>query len=262
MADPIVTLTTDFGAASPYVAAMKGVILGINPAARIVDLSHQVPPQDIRYVDWFLAATIPCFPGGVIHIVVVDPGVGTERALLYVEVDGQRLLLPDNGCWTTLARAAAPNVRRLTETRFWRQPISATFHGRDILAPVAAHLSLGAPPASLGPIVSEWTTLDLPPARTGANCVMGEVMFVDPFGNLISNIPGAMVPSPPDLLRVGKKSFRRKFRWVRTYAEAEPGQLVALVSSCGNVELAVVEGSAAQRVKASVGTDVTIGWAR
>src|SRR5437016_4606392 len=108
MLEPIITLTTDFGEESPYAAAMKGVILGINPSARLLDLSHQIPPQDIRYTSFFLAAAIPYFPPGVLHLIVVDPGVGTERDLLYVEVHGHRLLVPDNGCWTELARGAQP----------------------------------------------------------------------------------------------------------------------------------------------------------
>src|SRR5437879_6459183 len=162
MADSIITLTTDFGEGSSYVAAMKGVILAINPAARIVDLSHQIPPQDLRYTAFFIASAIPYFPRGAIHVVVVDPGVGTQRAILYVEVNGQRLLVPDNGCWTTLAGDASPRAIRLTESDYWRQPVSATFHGRDIFAPVAAHLSLGAEATSLGTPVGDWTRLEVP----------------------------------------------------------------------------------------------------
>src|SRR5258708_2611532 len=145
MHDPIITLTTDFGEDSPYVAAMKGGILGINSCARLLDLSHQIPPQDVRHASFFLAAAIPYFPSDVLHVIVVDPGVGTDRALLYVVVQGHRLLVPDNGCWTELERGAIgpPKVLRLAEQRYWRQEVSATFHGRDILAPVAGHLSLG-----------------------------------------------------------------------------------------------------------------------
>jgi S-adenosylmethionine hydrolase len=260
MADPLVTLTTDFGQTSPYVAAMKGVILGINPAARILDLSHQLPPQDLRHTDYFLTGAIPYFPPGVIHVVVVDPGVGTERNLLYVEVGGHQLLLPDNGCWTLLARqvGATPLVRRLSERRFWREPVSNTFHGRDILAPVAGHLSLGIEPALLGPVVTEWQSLEMPQPHVGCNSITGEVFMVDDFGNLITNIPAKMVAQPPDVLLVNKQS--KAFRWVRTYGEAKPGQLVALISSSGYVELAVAQGSAAQQLKARQGTEVTIGW--
>src|SRR5437588_7383498 len=117
MPDPIITLTTDFGENSPYVAAMKGVILSLNPSARLVDLSHQVPPQDVRHAAYFLATALPYFPPKGLHVIVVDPGVGSERALLYVEVDRHRLLVPDNGCWTDLARltTAMPRVLRLAE---------------------------------------------------------------------------------------------------------------------------------------------------
>src|SRR5947209_5906970 len=130
MADPIVTLTTDFGADSPYVAAMKGVILDINPEARLVDLSHQIPAQDVRYAGFFVAEVVPYFPPQAIHLVVVDPGVGTERGLLYLEAAEHRLLLPDNGTITFLAaRRPVRRARRLTDRRHWRASVSATFHG-------------------------------------------------------------------------------------------------------------------------------------
>src|SRR5689334_23663128 len=148
----LVTLTTDFGGGSSYVAAMKGALLTVNPAARLVDLSHDLPPQDLVATAYFLADALPWFPTGTIHVVVVDPGVGTERHLLCVEWRGQHLLVPDNGCWTALiADNERPTVHRLAERRFWRPEVSATFHGRDILAPVAGHLSLGVAPADLGP---------------------------------------------------------------------------------------------------------------
>ena len=263
MPDPLITLTTDFGEESPYVAAMKGVILGVNPAARPLDLTHQVPPQDVRYAAFFLAGAVPYFPAGTLHVVVVDPGVGSERAVLYVEAEGQRLLAPDNGCWTSLLKpgSPAPRVIRLTEPRYWRHPVSATFHGRDIFAPVAAHLSLGVDPADLGPGVTEWVCLpEPPPPRPGVNSLTGEVVFVDHFGNLITNIP-AQDLQPPDRLVVGNQS-RKAFRWVRTYAEANPGTLVALISSNGMLEVAVVQGSASRKLKARVGTPVTVGWTR
>src|SRR5262245_12352289 len=129
MAALLVTLTTDFGEASPYVAAMKGVVLGVNPDVRLLDLSHAIGPQDVRHAAFFLAGAVPFFPPGVIHVVVIDPGVGTERPILYAEVGGHRLLVPDNGCWTLLADqlGVRPAVRRLEERRFWRPAVSATF---------------------------------------------------------------------------------------------------------------------------------------
>jgi S-adenosylmethionine hydrolase len=264
--DPLITLTTDFGGDSPYVAAMKGVVLGINPRARLVDLSHQVPPQDVRYAAFFLAASIPFFPVEAIHVVVVDPGVGSERALLYIEIEGRRVLAPDNGCWTSLLGDGSGPARiiRLAEPRYWRQPVSSTFHGRDILAPVAGHLSIGVDPALLGPPASDWVRLAWPQVRAVMDGLAGEVIFVDHFGNLISNIPGASIRNAPDILMIGKKSFRRGrgFQWVSCYAAAKPGTVVALISSQGLVEVAVVQGSAAAKLKVQVGTPVTIGWSK
>jgi S-adenosylmethionine hydrolase len=262
MPHPIITLTTDFGEESPYVAAMKGVILGVNPEARLLDLCHQIRPQDIRHAAFFLAEAVPYFPSDTVHVVVVDPGVGSERALLYVEVGGQRLLAPDNGCWTWLTRnkTAPTRVIRLAEARFWRQPVSATFHGREILAPVAGHLSRGVEPTELGPQVSEWVSLESPEPSLGKKMARGEVVFADHFGNLITNIPAEAISGEPGILKVGKKKFRRGFRWVRTYADAKPGTLVALISSGGTMEVAIVQGNAAKKLRAGFGTPIAIGW--
>jgi S-adenosylmethionine hydrolase len=263
MAEPIVTLTTDFGVASPYVAVMKGVLLSINPRVRLVDLTHQIPPQNVRFTAFFLGAAVRYFPAGTIHLVVVDPGVGTERALLCVTIGGQILVAPDNGCWTSLETAlGTPSVYRLENQRFRREPVSATFHGRDILAPAAAHLSLGCRPEEFGPQVESWIGLDMPQARDGINSIAGEIVFVDEFGNLITNIPAERLRQTPDVLMVGKHSFKKKFRWVRTYGEAAPGTLVALIGSNKHMEIAVVQGSAAARLKADVGTPVVVGWAQ
>ncbi len=256
MPAPLVTLTTDFGETSPYVAAVKGVLLTVNPDVRLLDLSHSIGPQDVRHAAFFLAGAVPYFPPGVIHVVVVDPGVGTERPILYVEVGGHRLLVPDNGCWTVLAEqlGGAAVVRRLEERRFWRSAVSATFHGRDIFAPVAGHLSLGVSPEELGPVVTEWVRHEAPrPVRTEAGWE-GEVIFVDGFGNLISNLPGAEAAGGGTVWL----GDRRVTRWVRTYGEAEPGTAVALVSSAGLVEVAVVGGSAANQLHAGVGARVAV----
>jgi S-adenosylmethionine hydrolase len=259
MADPLVTLTTDFGTASPYVAAMKGVLLAVNPAVRLVDLSHDIPPQNVRHAAFFLASALPYFPADTLHVVVVDPGVGSERVILYVETAGQRLLVPDNGCWTLLEEPR--RVLRVAEPRFWRSTVSSTFHGRDIFAPVAAHLARGVNPEQLGPAVSEWVRLEMRPPVPGMNSLTGEIVFIDHFGNLITNIPAARLQTP-NVLTVGRHTFRRRFRWVRTYAEAEPGTLVALASSTDLLEVAVVQGNAAHRLQATIGTPVTVGWTR
>ena len=149
---PIITLTTDFGTGSPYVAAMKGVILSINPAATIVDISHAVPAQDIARGALVLEDTTPWFPADTIHVAVVDPGVGTERAILYARIGPQQYIAPDNGLLSRLMARTPPSlVLRLTEREYWLPEVSHTFHGRDIMAPVAARLSLGLDPAAARP---------------------------------------------------------------------------------------------------------------
>jgi S-adenosyl-L-methionine hydrolase (adenosine-forming) len=253
MAAPLVTLTTDFGEASPYVAAMKGVLLSINPDVGLLDLSHAIGPQDVRHAAFFLTETIPYFPPGVFHVVVVDPGVGSSRAVLHVGLGEHQLLVPDNGCWTPLADhlGVPPIVRHVEERRFWRTTVSATFHGRDIFAPVAAHLSLGIKPAELGPETTDWIRLPRVAPTQNEHGWEGEIIFVDSFGNLISNIPG------PEAAAVGGTVWlndRRANRWVRSYAEAEAGTAVVLVSSSGFLEVAIVQGNAAQRFQAGVGT--------
>jgi hypothetical protein len=260
MRDAQVTLTTDFGEGSSYVAALKGVLLSINPAARLVDLSHRVPPQDLRHAAFFLADCLPYFPPASIHVVVVDPGVGTDRALLHVEAGGHQLLAPDNGCWTLAADrlGGVTRARRLSEPRFWRQPVSATFHGRDILAPVAARLSLGLAADELGPLVSDWVRLPLPVPTLTDERLSGEVVFVDPFGNLLTNIPASALASftgAPLRVHVGPHSVTR---FVRTYGDAEPGAVVALASSSGRLEVAVAQGNAARALGLGVGAPVEI----
>src|SRR2546421_5035418 len=150
MADPLVTLTTDFGNDSTYVAAMKGALLGVNPAARILDLSHSLPPQGLRATSVFLSEALPWFPPGTTHVVVVDPGVGTQRAILCVEWAGSRIIVPDNGCWTALLRPGDPDpvVYRLAEPRYWRAAVSFTLHPRDIMAPAAGHPRPGGGPSA------------------------------------------------------------------------------------------------------------------
>src|SRR5437867_1810116 len=262
--EPLITLTTDFGGESPYVGAMKGVILGLNPRAHIIDLSHHIPPQEILFTAFFLQSSIPYFPSEAIHVVVVDPGVGTDRALLYVEVEGHRLLAPDNGCWTGLIGvgqtllSGKPTVFRLTERRFWRPTLSSTFHGRDILAPVAGHLSLGEDPRNLGPLVDDWVRLEMNPPVIESDRLVGEVIFIDHFGNLITNIPGsefARLGNQRVQIMVGDQHVHHH---VRAYGEAEKGTLVALVSSSDLMEVAMSGGSAQKKLGAHVGTPVTI----
>jgi S-adenosylmethionine hydrolase len=260
MSDSLITLTTDFGQASPYVGALKGVILGVNPCVRILDLTHDIPAQDVRAAAFFLVSAIPYFPAGPIHVVVVDPGVGTDRALLYVEAAQHRLLAPDNGCWTELARHldAPPRVIRLSEPGYWRQPLSATFHGRDVMAPVAAWLSLNLDPDRLGPRITDWVELRTPAPELKPDYLKGEVISVDGFGNLITNIPGqalAGLPTSKLYVSVGNHHVSQV---VRAYGDAPPGTLIALVSSGGTLEVAVTQGNAARQLGVGVGERVEV----
>jgi S-adenosyl-L-methionine hydrolase (adenosine-forming) len=260
MRAPLITLTTDFGTASPYVAAMKGALLAVNPHVQLVELSHSLPPQDLRFCSYFLRASVPYFPEGALHVVVVDPGVGTDRAILFVDLGPQRLLVPDNGCWTELGRtlAVAPAVVNLTNRRYWRTEVSPTFHGRDIFAPVAGHLSLGVLPHQLGPQATSWVDLALPAPRLAPELLAGEVLFVDDFGNLLTNLPGDIYLHARERIHEIQVGDQIVTRQVRTYSEASPGEVVVLVSSAGTVEVAEVKGSAARRLGAHTGTSVNI----
>jgi S-adenosylmethionine hydrolase len=260
VADTLVTLTTDFGQGSCYVAGLKGAILQVNPAARLLDLSHAIPPQDLLFASFFLRAAVPFFPVGTLHLIVVDPGVGTDRAILYVELGGQRLLVPDNGCWTFVCEdlGAPTRVLRLSEQRYWRPQVSSTFHGRDIFAPTAGHLSLGLDPNKLGTIAPDWVELPIPRPRLAPTLLQGEVVYIDAFGNLLSNIPGQAfrkLAGPTVEVWAGDT---RVPRIVRTYGDGEHGALVALVSSLDTLEIAVCRGSAAQCLGATVGISVTV----
>ena len=254
----LITLTTDFGESSPYVACMKGVILSITPSTSIFDLSHQIPPQDLRHAAYFIATAIPYFPSRSIHVVVVDPGVGMDRAILLAKLEAQYVLVPDNGVATLLFDRHPPTkIWKLTETRFWRGSISDTFHGRDIFAPVAGNLALERRPERFGEAVTTWVRLPGQPFLAEGNRIVGSIQFVDHFGNLITNIPSRALSKAPARLGIAGQTVE-DVNWVRTYGEAAAGNLIGLKSSDGFVEIAVVHGSAADRLSLGAGTSVEI----
>lgn len=260
--DPLVTLTTDFGASSPYVAAIKGVLLSGCPRARIVDITHAIPPQNVRLGALALEETTPYFPAGTLHVAVVDPGVGTDRALIYAEIGPQRYLAPDNGLLGSLARRTPPaRLIRLAEREFWRPEVSATFHGRDILAPVAARLAAGLDPARLGPPHAALVALDDEMVRSGPGRIEGVVRAVDSFGNLITNVEQRHLAAAPidERLRV-RCGPHETFGLFRTYADQPPLTLMALVGSSGYLELAVVNDSAAGMLGLGIGARVRVDW--
>ncbi len=257
---PLITLTTDFGTGSPYVAVMKGVILSLNPAATVVDITHDVPAQDVRFAAVVLDDVADRFPAGTIHVVVVDPGVGTDRALVFARIGRQCFLAPDNGVLSRLARRSPPSkIVRLTEPDYWLHPVSATFHGRDILAPVAARLSLGIDPDHLGVPMDRLVLLDWPEVRQTPGRIEGSVLVVDSFGNLITDITAELLGDVR--MAAGARVFCRRHLVQgisRTYGDACAGAMVALVGSSGRLELAVVGGSAAATLQAQPGDQVLV----
>jgi len=258
----IITLTTDFGVGSPYVAAMKGVILSINPDVRLVDICHSIAPQEVFEAAQVLADTAPFFPSGTIHLAVVDPGVGTSRAIVYAELGSQRYVGPDNGLLGRLAERESPSkIIRVTSERFFRAKVSPTFHGRDIMAPVAAHLSLGLLPEELGPPHESLGKLDWPGAARVANRIEGQVVAVDSFGNLVTNISREMLAEAPTDASVAILCEGHETRGIfSTYAEQPAMTLIALVGSNDQMELAIVDDSAAAMLGAGVGAMVEVCW--
>ncbi len=258
MLDPIVTLTTDFGTRDPYVAAMKGVILAGCPGARVVDLSHEIAPQDVVEGALFLAGAVPFFPPGTVHVAVVDPGVGSARRPIAAAAGGQTVVCPDNGLLTVLARDHPVDAAHAIESRgFTRDEVSATFHGRDVFAPAAARLAGGAPIAEAGPAVapSLLARIDLPvPVIDPRGRVYGTVIHVDRFGNAITNLARADLPPGATHCAAGEHLVPLR----RTYADAAAGEALALFGSAGLLEIAVNRGRAADRLGLRRGDTVTL----
>lgn len=256
----MITLTTDFGAGSPYVAQIKGVILSIQPQAVLVDVTHAVSPQNIRQGALVLEDVTPRFPEGSIHVAVVDPGVGTQRRLLAAEIGGRYYIAPDNGLVGRLADSVpAARVVALTNRAYWLPSVSATFHGRDIMAPVAAHLSLGTALDDLGEPCDRLTQLVWPEPVIDKNRLQGEILAIDSFGNLIANIPHHLLATAgADDSATVQCGGRTISGLADTYGRHTPGTLIALVGSSNRLEIAVVNGSAAVELRAEVGDAVSV----
>lgn len=258
-ASGIITLLSDFGSRDAYVGIMKGVALGICPTAQLVDLTHQVPPQAVRIGALLLRSALGYFPDGTVHLAVVDPGVGSARHP--IAVIGERAILvgPDNGLLAPAATALGTHVvRRLTCEQLFRRPISATFHGRDVFTPVAAHLAAGMVADDLGPELPRLEPLDLPAVRVEANALRGEVIHVDHFGNLITNIDAAAVGTfRPQTVSVSIGETMMS-PLAASYAAVPPGRPLALIGSWGLVEVAVRDGNAAAALQAGLATPVTV----
>jgi S-adenosylmethionine hydrolase len=257
---PIITLLTDFGTRDAYVASLKGVILGLNPEVVLIDLAHDLPPQDIRAGAFVLATAAPYFPPGTIHLAVIDPGVGTPRRALAARSRGQFWVGPDNGLFTPVFHPSPDlAIVSLEKEAYWRPQVSATFHGRDIFAPVAAHLSLGVDLAQFGPPVTDPVLLAWPAPVFTPGLVQGEIIHVDRFGNLVTNVAAAAFQSwlagGDFRLRVGSLTITRL---APTYMAGDTGEFLALAGSHGYLEIACNQESAAHRLGAGVGLGVEI----
>jgi S-adenosylmethionine hydrolase len=256
----VVTLTTDFGLAGHHAGVVKGVILGCNPAARLVDLSHAIPPGDLREAAWTLLWSWRFFPPGTIHLAVVDPGVGSPRRPLAASAGGHFFVGPDNGVLDPVLAAAGKAVAVGIDVRIPHHRLSSTFHGRDVFAPTVGRLSLGVPLRSLGEPVADRVRLELPQPRAIAPGVMeGEVIAVDRWGNLVTSLTAEALGEGgvrrDAAIRIGRRTVRGIGEY---YAQAAAGAPVAVVNSNDHLEVAVNRGDAARTFHAGRGTRVVL----
>jgi len=254
----VISITTDFGDTGGYVGIMKGVILGINPDAKLVDLSHSISPQNVLEAQFVLEKAVQYFPEGTTHLAVIDPGVGTARREIVVESESFLCVGPDNGVFTPFLDDA--DVYEIQEKKYCLQEISSTFHGRDIFASVAAHLSLGVRASDMGPLVSDTVRLTTPPVVVEPHSIAGEVIFVDHFGNLVTNITADMLSSWPHTAIETHIGAHVIGGIVQSYmAPHVPDRtLIALVGSTAHIEIASVNDSAARILGLAAGAPVTI----
>lgn len=271
----MLVFTTDFGLTDSYAGVMKGVALGINPNLRLIDLTHQVAPQNVSQGAFVLEVSYRYFPADAIHVAVVDPGVGTSRRPILLQTPHGSFVAPDNGLLSRVLSGYLPDppassgtvqvppplrAFHLTNSDYWLHPVSSTFHGRDLFTPVAAHLSLGVAPESLGEPTAELAWLPLAPPRFTAEGVGGEIIYCDVYGNLISNIPSSLLEGR----QIGEVRIRG--RAIQTLSatfldigdSASPPELIALFGSHGYLEVAVPNGNAAAVLSAGPGEPVTV----
>ena len=257
---PVITLLTDFGNKDGFVGTMKGVIWSICPGAQIADISHEISPQDIRAGALALMRAAPYFPAGTVHIAVVDPGVGTHRRPMAAQLGSQYYVGPDNGLFTPLiedARAAGNDTRfvALENPAYWLQNVSRTFHGRDIFAPVGAHLAAGVPLEKLGSPFTDPVLMPLSKPERTAFGYTAHVSMIDGFGNCTTDLPWSQVAGRTLLIKIKDRVIRGLSH---SYGHHEHGELIALVDSENYLEVAVVNGSAAGLLGAQVGDPMEV----
>jgi S-adenosylmethionine hydrolase len=259
MPPPILTLTTDFGLTDHYAGVMKGVILGICPRAQLVDISHHVTPFQIGEGAYLIAQAYRYFPRKTVHLVVVDPGVGSARRPILMEAADQYFVAPDNGVLSMVFSREKHKIRLISNDRYFLHPVSRTFHGRDVFAPVAAHLAAGVAPARIGRLISDYLRPGFEkPQRTGKRTWLGRILQIDHFGNIVTNFH---VDDFPDLegrdfsMAIGAVETSSL---LRTYAECAPGELFVIAGSSGYLEVSVSQGSAAGRIGCQTGASAEL----
>ncbi len=258
-----ITFLSDFGQRDYYVASVKGVILDVCPEMTIVDISHAVEPHNIVEAAFTLAAAYPCFPAGSLHLVVVDPGVGSDRKAIIARADEHAFVAPDNGVLSLIfEREEMTEVVEIQNESFFRKPVSPTFHGRDIFAPVIAHLARGVPIAEFGPVSTNFVTVDLGSVRCeDPDTVRGKVIHIDHFGNLITNIQTSHLSEPPDgarsrqVVEIDGKKIDKHYDY---YAEGNPEEIFSIMGSSGRLEIAACSSSASRLLGLGVGAEVRV----
>ncbi len=261
---PLITLLTDFGLHDHYVGVMKGVIYNINPQARVVDICHEVRPQDILQAAFLLKASYSYFPKRTLHVVVVDPEVGTARRPILVSTESYYFIAPDNGVLSYIYQIEpVGEVRELNAAHYFLNRISQTFHGRDIFAPVAAWLSRGVAPSSLGDLITDYKKLHIPlPTLLKEDILKGRILYIDRFGNLVSNITqqdftAHLEKSPHKrfIIRIGDRNLTKL---CQSYAEGSEKELIALFGSSDHLEFSLNKGNAAKTLGIHVGAEVLV----
>jgi S-adenosylmethionine hydrolase len=259
---PIVTLTTDFGLHDEYVGVLKGVILHYSTDIQIVDITHTIPPQDIQTASYFLSRSYAFFPGGSVHLVIVDPGVGSNRPIIALETDSHYFVGPDNGIFTPIFQSGkVVSVYRVTNTVYFLNNVSNTFHGRDIMAPIAAQIATGLSIETLGPeITIEQCKFMQPPfCKTGPTTLQGEIIHIDHFGNLCTNISRENLDNfslgQDILIEIGIVAIHSLSS---AYSKADSGSAIALFDSHNFLEIAISEASAAQILEVTTGDKVNV----
>lgn len=256
MSSPRITLTTDFGTRDYFVGAMKGVILGLCPAAQLVDLTHEIAPYAVAEGAYLIGQIYACYPEGTVHLAVVDPGVGSTRRALAIAAGRQLFVGPDNGLFSWVLQKETAVVHELTDRQFWRSVVGPTFHGRDVFAPVSAHLAAGVPIDQLGPLVKDPVLLPGFVPQLTPEEWQGSVLHVDRFGNAITNLP-ELLPGRRFELEAGSARITKA---VKHFDQIAAGDAAVLLGSAGLLEVAVKQGSASERFGLQPGSPVRLSW--